>query len=142
MCCHKVFFICYSTKIIRSCLDKTKKKIYQQQQKKKTKAADMSRDIKHNILIYRNLSPPLGTTGCSGDCLPLTNEVRTSISTHISRYKRPQPWLQPPLAFTRDAFSNVFLSLSVTGTTINSVTYETGLQALWPPLPFEVAVSK
>lgn len=123
------FFICCSTKIISS--NNTKNTV-----------ADLSWDLKHNILPYRNLSPPSGTTGCSGDCLPLTNEVRTSISTHISRYKEPRPWLQPPSAFRRVAFSNVFLSLSVTSTTMNPVTYETGLQALWPPLPLELAVKK
>lgn len=132
MCCHKVFLF-----VARQ---RASGLAWKKQNKQKNRTADLSWGLKHNILLYCNLSPPSGTTGCSRDCLPLTNEVKTSISTHISCYKGPQSWLQPPLALPRVAFSNVFLSPSVTGTTINYVTYETGLQALWPPLPFELAV--
>lgn len=34
-------------------------------------------------------SPPSGTTGCNSDCLSVTREVKTSISTHIKWYKGP-----------------------------------------------------
>lgn len=61
-------------------------------------------------------SPPSGATGCGSDCLSVTREVKTSISTHIKWYKGPSTCVA--LLFIAWV-TFLFLFLLAAATTIN-----------------------